>query len=32
MQLTYSNQSLLAAGCYEAADSGVTCFGQYVIE
>ena len=32
MQLTYNNQSLLAAGCYEAADSGVTRFGQHVIE
>lgn len=32
MQLTYNNQSLLATGCYEATDSGVTRFGQQVIE
>jgi microsomal dipeptidase-like Zn-dependent dipeptidase len=31
MQLTYNNQSLLACGCYEAEDSGVTRFGQQVI-
>ena len=27
MQLTYNNQSLLATGCYEKTDSGVTNFG-----
>ena len=32
MQLTYNNQSLLAAGCYESADPGVTRFGKVVIE
>ncbi len=32
MQLTYNNQSLLATGCYEAVDSGVTRFGQQVIK
>lgn len=31
MQLTYNNQSLLAAGCYEAEDSGVTRMGRQVI-
>ena len=31
MQLTYNNQSLLATGCYEKADSGVTNFGREVI-
>lgn len=31
MQLTYNNQSLLASGCYEEFDSGVTCFGKQVI-
>ena len=31
MQLTYNNQSLLATGCYEKVDSGVTNFGQEVI-
>ncbi|MBI1383427.1 MAG: membrane dipeptidase [Rhizobiales bacterium] len=31
MQLTYNNQSLLATGCYEAADAGVTRFGREVI-
>ncbi|QEQ95324.1 dipeptidase [Neptunomonas concharum] len=31
MQLTYNNQSLLACGCYEAEDSGVTRFGKQVI-
>ncbi|NRA70819.1 MAG: membrane dipeptidase [Gammaproteobacteria bacterium] len=31
MQLTYNNQSLLASGCYEAVDSGVTRFGRQVI-
>jgi len=32
MQLTYNNQSLLACGCYEAVDSGVTRFGRQVIK
>ncbi len=32
MQLTYNNQSLLASGCYEKHDSGVTRFGKVVIE
>ena len=31
MQLTYNNQSLLACGCYEAEDSGITHFGRQVI-
>lgn len=31
MQLTYNNQSLLATGCYEDVDSGVTRFGRQVI-
>ena len=32
MQLTYNNQSLLATGCYEKFDSGVTNFGREVIK
>jgi microsomal dipeptidase-like Zn-dependent dipeptidase len=32
MQLTYNNQSLLATGCYEDGDSGVTRFGREVIK
>ena len=32
MQLTYNNQSLLATGCYENIDSGVTNFGREVIK
>lgn len=32
MQLTYNNQSLLATGCYEQGDSGVTRFGREVIK
>ena len=32
MQLTYNNQSLLGAGCYEATDSGVSRFGKVVIK
>ncbi len=32
MQLTYNNQSLLATGCYEAADSGLTRMGKQVIK
>ena len=31
MQLTYNNQSLLGAGCYEATDSGIARFGKVVI-
>ena len=31
MQLTYNNQSLLATGCYEADDTGVTRFGKQAI-
>jgi len=31
MQLTYNNQSLLATGCYEKIDSGVTHFGKEAI-
>lgn len=31
MQLTYNNQSLLATGCYEENDTGVTRFGRQVI-
>lgn len=31
MQLTYNNQSLLATGCYEAEDPGVTRMGREVI-
>ena len=31
MQLTYNNQSLLATGCYEKIDSGITNFGREVI-
>ena len=31
MQLTYNNQSLLATGCYEKNDSGVTRMGKEVI-
>ena len=31
MQLTYNNQSLLATGCYENVDGGVTNFGKEVI-
>ena len=31
MQLSYNNQSLLASGCYEAVDSGVTRMGRQVI-
>ena len=32
MQLTYNNQSLLATGCYENTDSGVTRMGKEVIK
>ena len=31
MQLSYNNQSLLAAGCYEEEDSGITRMGRQVI-
>ena len=31
MQLTYNNQSLLATGCYESEDTGVTRMGREVI-
>ena len=31
MQLTYNNQSLLATGCYEDTDSGITRMGREVI-
>ena len=31
MQLTYNNQSLLATGCYEAHDPGLTRMGKEVI-
>ena len=31
MQLSYNNQSLLATGCYEQNDAGITRFGKQVI-
>ena len=31
MQLTYNNQSLLATGCYESQDTGITRMGRAVI-
>lgn len=31
MQLSYNNQSLLATGCYEQDDPGITRFGKQVI-
>lgn len=31
VQLTYNNQSLVGAGCYEAADGGLTRFGRHVV-
>jgi len=31
MQLSYNNQSLLATGCYEQEDPGITRFGKQVI-
>lgn len=31
MQLTYNNQSLLGAGCYETHDAGITRMGREVI-
>lgn len=32
MQLTYNNQSLLATGCYETEDTGITRMGRQVIK
>ena len=32
MQLTYNNQSLLASGCYETEDSGITRMGRQVVK
>ncbi len=32
MQLSYNNQSLLATGCYEQNDPGITRFGRQVIQ
>ncbi|CCN80596.1 putative Peptidase M19, renal dipeptidase family [Vibrio nigripulchritudo SFn27] len=32
MQLTYNNQSLLATGCYEQHDPGITRFGKQAIK
>lgn len=32
MQLSYNNQSLLATGCYESEDSGITRMGRQVIK
>ncbi|MEE2773403.1 MAG: membrane dipeptidase [Pseudomonadota bacterium] len=32
MQLTYNNQSLLASGCYEERDTGISRMGKEVIE
>ncbi|MEM8979631.1 MAG: membrane dipeptidase [Pseudomonadota bacterium] len=32
MQLTYNNQSLLATGCYEAEDTGLTRMGKQVVK
>ena len=32
MQLSYNNQSLLATGCYEADDPGITRMGRQVIK
>lgn len=31
MQLTYNNQSLLASGCYEGADAGLSRMGREVV-
>lgn len=31
LQLTYNNQSLLASGCYEAEDTGLTRMGRAVV-
>ena len=32
MQLSYNNQSLLATGCYEDNDAGITRFGREVVK
>ena len=32
MQLTYNNQSLIGAGCYETEDPGISRFGREVIK
>jgi len=32
MQLSYNNQSLLATGCYEAEDAGLTRMGRQVVK
>ena len=32
MQLTYNNQSLIGAGCYEKVDAGISRFGREVIK
>jgi len=32
MQLSYNNQSLLATGCYENEDSGITRFGKQALQ
>ena len=32
MQLTYNNQSLLASGCYESSDSGLSRMGYEVVD
>jgi microsomal dipeptidase-like Zn-dependent dipeptidase len=32
MQLSYNNQSLLATGCYEAEDPGLTRMGRQVVK
>lgn len=32
MQPTYNNQSLLATGCYESEDTGITRMGRQVIK
>ncbi len=32
MQLSYNNQSLLATGCYEEDDPGITRFGKQIIK
>jgi microsomal dipeptidase-like Zn-dependent dipeptidase len=31
MQLSYNNRSLVATGCYEEQNGGITQFGQQVI-
>lgn len=32
MQITYNNQSLLASGCYESSDPGLTRMGREVVD